>query len=188
MTHLLIQEIEKKYKKKNIPDPRPGESVRVHQKISEAGKERVQIFEGLVLKRQHSISLGATFTVRKITSGGLGVEKTFPLHLPSIVKIERVSSSKVNRAKLNYLRNIQGKIRLNQTPNKKVWQELAAKEELELIEQRKAEQAAQKEAQKQKEQADLERQFVQAKASQEATKKQTKQINQNDRSGNGSQK
>jgi len=89
--------------KQNIPDIRPGDVVRIHQKIKEKDKERIQVFEGLVIARKHGKGLNATFTVRKI-SQGVGVEKVFPLHSPIIAKTELVKRSKVRRAKLYYIR------------------------------------------------------------------------------------
>lgn len=94
--------------KKNVPELRAGDRVRVHQKIREGAKERIQIFEGLIIKNQHGKGINGSFTVRRI-SLGVGVEKTFPLHLPSIVKIEKLKSAKVRRAKLFYVRNLIGK-------------------------------------------------------------------------------
>jgi len=94
--------------KKNVPDLRAGDRVRVHQKIQEGGKSRIQVFEGLVIKTQHGNGINGTFTVRRI-SLGVGIEKNFPLHLPSIVKIEKVKSAKVRRAKLYYVRDLVGK-------------------------------------------------------------------------------
>ena len=82
----------------------PGDSVRVHLKIIEKGKERTQVFEGLVLYRSHGTEAGATFTVRK-TASGVGVEKTFPLYSPKIAKIEVVARGKARRAKLFYIRD-----------------------------------------------------------------------------------
>ena len=84
-------------------DLRPGDTVRVHQKIQEKGKTRIQMFEGLVLARKHGAEPGATFTVRKVASG-VGVEKIFPLYSPNIDKIEILRRSKVRRAKLYYIR------------------------------------------------------------------------------------
>lgn len=84
-------------------DLRPGDTVRVSQKIQEKGKTRIQIFEGLVLARKHGTEAGATFTVRRST-GGYGVEKIFPLYSPMIDKIEIVKRSKVRRSKLYYIR------------------------------------------------------------------------------------
>lgn len=95
------------YLKQNIPDLRPGDTVRVYQKIKEEGKERIQVFEGLVLARKHGKDINATITVRRI-SQGVGVERVFPIHSPSVEKIEVVKSAKVRRAKLYYLRDARG--------------------------------------------------------------------------------
>lgn len=94
--------------KKNVPQLASGDRVRVHQKIREGTKERIQIFEGIILKMQHGRGINGTFTVRRIASG-VGVEKTFPLHMPAIVKIEKMKSAKVRRAKLYYVRGLVGK-------------------------------------------------------------------------------
>lgn len=94
--------------KTNIPDIRPGDIVRVHQKVKEAGKERIQVFEGLVIARKHGKGANATFTVRKIFQG-IGVERIFPIHCPTITKIEVIKHSKVRRAKLYYMRQRTGK-------------------------------------------------------------------------------
>ena len=91
-----------------LPDIRPGDTVRVHQKIKEGDKERLQIFEGVVLARKHGRGISATITVRKISSG-VGVERIFPIHSPSLDRIEVVKRSKVRRAKLYYLREAKGK-------------------------------------------------------------------------------
>lgn len=98
-------------------DIQPGMTVRVHEKIREKNakgedKERVQVFEGIVLARKHGKEAGATITVRKV-SDGIGVEKIFPLHSPSIAKIQAVKQAKVRRAKLGYLRT--SKKRLSET-------------------------------------------------------------------------
>ena len=85
-------------------DIRPGDTVRVWQRIKEGGKTRLQAFEGLVLARKHGKEPGATFTVRKVV-GGVGVERIFPLYLPTIEKIELIRRSKVRRAKLYYIRD-----------------------------------------------------------------------------------
>lgn len=84
-------------------DMKSGDTVKVHQKIQEKGKTRIQIFEGLVLARKHGAEAGATFTVRKV-SGGYGVERIFPLYSPSIEKIEVTKRAQVRRAKLYYIR------------------------------------------------------------------------------------
>ncbi len=94
--------------KKDLPDIRPGDTVRIHQKVQEKGKERIQVFEGIVLARKHGKGISATITVRKIISG-IGVEKIFPIHSPVTEKIEVVKRSKVRRAKLYYLRTVKGK-------------------------------------------------------------------------------
>ena len=94
--------------KTDVPDIRPGDTVRVHQKIKEKDKERIQVFEGLVIARKHGQEAGSTITVRKVISG-VGVEKILPLHSPTIEKIEIVKRGKVRRAKLYYLRTAKGK-------------------------------------------------------------------------------
>jgi len=93
--------------KSDIPDFEAGDTVAVHTKVKEGDKERIQVFEGVVLKRKGG-GINQTFTVRKI-SNGVGVERVFPVHSPSIDKIEKVKSGKVRRAKLYYLRNLKGK-------------------------------------------------------------------------------
>jgi large subunit ribosomal protein L19 len=103
----LLREIESSFSRSNLPELRSGDSVRVHTLIKEGDKERVQIFEGVVIG-QHRGGSRATFTVRKI-SYGVGVERIFPLHTSRIEKIEVVSKGQVRRARLNYLRALQGK-------------------------------------------------------------------------------
>ena len=105
--HILLREIESANQRKGIPDFRSGDSVRVHTLIKEGDKERVQVFEGVVIG-QHRGGSRATFTVRKI-SYGVGVERIFPLHTSRIEKIEIVTKGHVRRARLNYLRELQGK-------------------------------------------------------------------------------
>ncbi len=103
----ILREIESANRRKDIPDFRSGDSVRVHTLIKEGDKERVQVFEGVVIG-QHRGGSRATFTVRKI-SYGVGVERIFPLHTSRIEKIEIVTKGHVRRARLNYLRELQGK-------------------------------------------------------------------------------
>ena len=103
----IIRKIEKEQLKKDITAFNVGDTIKVHAKIKEGNRERIQVFEGTVLKRQGGSSR-ETFTVRKF-SNGVGVEKTWPLHSPTIEKIEVVRRGKVRRAKLNYLRDRVGK-------------------------------------------------------------------------------
>ena len=99
--------IEKPYLRTDIPAFRPGDTVKVHVRVVEGTRERVQVFQGVVIRRQNG-GLRETFTVRKI-SFGVGVERTIPVHSPSIAKIEIVSRGAVRRAKLYYLRDLRGK-------------------------------------------------------------------------------
>ncbi|MFD1394066.1 50S ribosomal protein L19 [Lacticaseibacillus jixianensis] len=103
----LIAEITKSQLRTDIPDFRPGDTVRVHAKIVEGDRERVQLFEGVVIKRR-GVGVSATYTVRKV-SNGVGVERTFPLHTPRVEKIDVVRHGQVRRAKLYYLRALRGK-------------------------------------------------------------------------------
>ena len=103
----IIKNIEAAQMKAEAPEFNVGDTVRVHGKIKEGNRERIQIFEGVVLKKQGG-SNRETFTVRK-TSNGIGVEKTWPLHSPNVEKVEVVRKGKVRRAKLNYLRGRVGK-------------------------------------------------------------------------------
>ncbi len=102
-----IRIIEEEQIKKDIPSFRPGDTVKVHVKIVEGSRERIQIFEGLVIKRKGD-GLRESFTVRRVTNG-VGVERTFPLHSPRIDRIEVVRRGIVRRAKLYYLRDRYGK-------------------------------------------------------------------------------
>jgi large subunit ribosomal protein L19 len=104
----VIQKIEAKHKKKAVVTLRSGDTVRVHQEVVEGSKKRVQVFEGLVIKVGRRESLSSTFTVRRIASG-VGVEKTFLIHAPSILKVEIVRRSKVRRNYLTYMRERTGK-------------------------------------------------------------------------------
>jgi large subunit ribosomal protein L19 len=91
----------------DLPDFRPGDTVRVHVRVAEAGRERLQVFQGVVISRRGG-GLRETFTVRKV-SFGVGVERTFPLHSPTVARIEVLSRGRVRRAKLYYLRELRGK-------------------------------------------------------------------------------
>ncbi|HOB81242.1 MAG TPA: 50S ribosomal protein L19 [Peptococcaceae bacterium] len=103
----LIKSVEVEQLRDDIPDFRPGDTVRVHVKVVEGNRERIQVFEGAVIKRRGS-GLNETFTVRRI-SYGVGVERCFPIHTPRVQKIEVVRKGKVRRAKLYYLRKLAGK-------------------------------------------------------------------------------
>jgi large subunit ribosomal protein L19 len=103
----LTEKVEHQYRKQAVPQLRPGDTVRVHVKIKEGEKERIQVFEGTVIGQRRGGSR-STFTVRKI-SFGQGVERIFPLHSPMIDKLEVVRSARVRRAKLYYLRKLKGK-------------------------------------------------------------------------------
>jgi large subunit ribosomal protein L19 len=105
--HPVIREIEAAYLRRDLPTFRPGDSVKVHTLIKEGDKERVQVFEGVVIDRKDGGSR-ASFTVRKI-SYGVGVERIFPLHSTRIDKVEVTARGRVRRARLNYLRELEGK-------------------------------------------------------------------------------
>jgi large subunit ribosomal protein L19 len=103
----LLREVTQEYLKSDIPDFRPGDNVKVHVRLQEGEKVRIQVYEGLVIARKHG-GVSETFTVRKISSG-IGVERTFPLHSPSIAQIEVSRRGRVRRAKLYYIRGLRGK-------------------------------------------------------------------------------
>ena len=102
-----LEQVEKQYMRNDIPEFRPGDTLKVHVRVSEGDKERVQVFQGVVIARRGG-GTGESFAVRKI-SGGIGVERVFPLHSPVIDSIEVIRRGKVRRAKLYYLRRLRGK-------------------------------------------------------------------------------
>jgi large subunit ribosomal protein L19 len=102
-----ISAVEAKHLKEKVPEFGPGDTLRVHTKIREGDKERIQVFEGVVVQ-QRGKGTGKTFTVRKVSSG-VAVERVFPLHSPNVTKIERIRQGRVRRAKLFYLRGLKGK-------------------------------------------------------------------------------
>jgi large subunit ribosomal protein L19 len=113
-----IDKFNKKQETKKFPHLEPGQTVKVHQKIKEGDKERIQVFEGLIISKKHGQGINGTITVRK-TSFGIGVERIFPLHSPNIEKIEVVKRGKVRRAKLYYIRKKTAKeARLKELPLK----------------------------------------------------------------------
>ncbi|MBW2707692.1 MAG: 50S ribosomal protein L19 [Deltaproteobacteria bacterium] len=103
----VVEMLDMEQMRGDIPDFKPGDTVKVHARIKEGEKERIQIFQGVVIRKRKGNS-GATFTVRKV-SYGIGVERIFPLHSPNIDKIEVVSRGRVRRSRLYYLRNLRGK-------------------------------------------------------------------------------
>lgn len=105
--HKLIEAVTKSQLRTDVPSFRPGDTLKVHVRIIEGNRERIQVFEGVVIKRRGG-GVSETFTVRKISSG-VGVERTFPVHTPKIEKIEVKRRGKVRRAKLYYLRSLRGK-------------------------------------------------------------------------------
>jgi large subunit ribosomal protein L19 len=103
----IVETIEKEQMRLDIPDFKSGDTIKVHAKIKEGEKERIQVFQGLVIRKRKG-NTGATFTVRKV-SYGIGVERIFPLHSPTIDKIEIVSRGRVRRGRLYYMRKLRGK-------------------------------------------------------------------------------
>lgn len=150
----ILDQITQDYKKQDVPNFKVGDTVKVHIQIKEGSRERIQIFEGFVLKKQNG-GISETFTVRKIASG-VGVEKTFPIHSPKIDKIEVVREGDVRRAKLNYMRDRTGK-------SAKIKNKIYSEAEIASIE------AAKKEADAAA--ADAERMEAEAKARAEAEAK-----------------
>ncbi len=103
----IIQGLEREQMRIDIPDFRPGDTIRVHARIKEGDKERIQVFQGAVIRKRKG-NTGATFTVRKI-SYGIGVERIFPIHSPNIDRIEIVTRGKVRKSRIYYMRNLKGK-------------------------------------------------------------------------------
>jgi len=103
----LLKSLESKYRKTDLPEFTPGDTIRVHVRIKEGDKERIQVFQGTVISRTGG-GISASFTVRKVSSG-IGVERVFPLHSPNVAKIQLIKQGKVRRSKLYYLRDLRGK-------------------------------------------------------------------------------
>jgi len=108
MTNALMASLQPQIDE-NTPDIEPGDTVRVHQRITEGRNERIQIFQGVVIARRGGKNAGATYTVRRTAAGGIGVERTFPLFSKSVEKVEVVRKANVRRAQLYYLRERQGR-------------------------------------------------------------------------------
>ncbi len=141
----ILAEITKSHLKKNVPDLQIGDTIRVHQKIRDVDakgkdRERIQIYEGIVIARKHGNGIEGTFTVRKIAAGSIGVERVFPLHSPNIVKIERVKTAKARQSKLYFLRDLRSSaMRLhNETQSKHTWEEPEAEAEIEALKEEAA--------------------------------------------------
>jgi len=165
----LLKDFTKKYLKKNVPDLRSGDVVKIHQKIKEGAKERVQVFEGIVIKVHNKTDLNSTFTVRRVAYG-VGIEKTFPMHSPTIIKIEKVKSIKMRRSRLYFLRDVVGKRAKKRKEFKElgIWEEPEAEKELEKIEEEKAKEAEEKEARKEAEEKELEKKFAETRGESKA--------------------
>lgn len=169
----VIQAINAKYKKKAVVDVRSGDTVRVHQKIKEGSKERVQIFQGLVIRTGKKGSHTSRITVRRISSG-VGVEKSFLLHSPLVVKVEVTKRSKVRRNYLTYMRARTGKsarmtgVDFDSNAVNAVHDEALEAEEAKIHEQKAAE-AAEKAAAKAAEEAELEAKAAAVLAAHEQT-------------------
>lgn len=141
MNQEIVKTLVKKYGKQNLPAIKPGDTIRVYEKIQEKNKDRLQMFEGLVIARKHGSTLDGSFSVRKISTGNIAVVKTFPIHAPSILKIERIKSAQVRRAKLYYMLDRYGKATRfkKEVANPAVWEEKGAEKELEKIAEETAE-------------------------------------------------
>jgi large subunit ribosomal protein L19 len=168
----VIQKLNEQYKKKAVVDVRSGDTVKVHQKIREGNKERVQIFQGLVIRTDNKGSHTSRITVRRIASG-VGVEKSFMLHSPLVVQVEVTKRSKVRRNYLSYMRNRTGKaarmtnVDFDRRAVNDVHDEAAEAEEAKLREQVAAEAAA-KADEKAKAEADQEAKAAEALAKRDA--------------------
>lgn len=145
----ILAEITKPHLKKNAPALSVGDTVRVHQRIKDVDakgkeRERIQVYEGVVIARKHGAGIEGTFTVRKIAAGGIGVERVYPIHSPNIVKIERLKSSRVRQSKLYYLRHIRSaamRLPKEMRGTATIWEEKGAEEEIEALKQETAEAA-----------------------------------------------
>ena len=169
-----IKDVSDSFKKKAVVDVRSGDTVRVHQKIKEGNKERVQVFEGLVIRVSNRGSHTASILIRRQT-GGVGVEKSYLLHSPLVTKVEVTKRGKVRRNYLSYMRELRGKatrltgVDFDRQAVNDVVDEEAEKAEAELKEHQKAEADA-KAAEKAKEQAELEAKQAAVEAAHEQNK------------------
>ncbi len=177
----LLDVFQKRHAKKNTPDLRSGDVVRVHEQIKEGKKERIQIYEGIVISIKGGKNLNATFTVRKI-SLGIGVEKTYPLHSPKIIKVETIRRIRSKKSKLYYLRDLtQKQIQKRSELSKYVaWEDNKAKEEVEALKTKKEDEAKKKEAEKKAEQKEIDEKFAQNRGEEIKEPKDTKEKNKKD--------
>jgi large subunit ribosomal protein L19 len=168
MSFALIDKVNKSHAKSEVVDVRSGDTVRVHQKIKEGNKERIQIFEGVVIRCDRKKSVTSRITVRKVTSG-IGVEKSFLLHSPLIEKVEVVRRSKVRRNYLSYLRERSGKsarLKAVDFDREKVnaVRDLKAEAEEARLKEEAKKAAEEKEATKKAEEAELEKKQAEVEA------------------------
>ncbi len=161
-----IQDLTKTYQKKNVPEIRVGDTVRIHFKITEGAKTRIQAFEGLVIATKHGQGLDGSIKVRKVTDG-VGIERTFPIHSPLIVKFEKVKSYNPGRAKLYFVRDLVGKKKKKvvETKSGQTWEEPTGESEIEKIEAAKVAEAEARLAEKEAKEKELEEKFEEAVAS-----------------------
>jgi len=154
---ITIADLDKKVLRKNIPQVRTGDRVRVSQKVREGAKERIQVFEGVVIKTAGGCGINGSFTVRRLASG-VGVEKTFPLHLPTLVKVEKLKSAKVRQSRIFYVRKLAGKA-AHRMKNEKdaaaVWEDVVEDKKAEPVEIPQAELDAMKAAEKAEEKGEV---------------------------------
>lgn len=171
----IIEDFQKKHMKKTIPNINSGDIVRVHERIKEGKKERIQIFEGIVIATHRKKNLDATFKVRKI-SFGIGVEKTFPLHAPNVNKVEIIKSIKNKQSKLYYLRNLTDKQikRKGELAKFAVWLDETAQAKEDELKKEKEEAAKAKEEAKKKEQEELDKKFTEIRGNEEPKKEENK--------------
>jgi large subunit ribosomal protein L19 len=175
----VIQKIEEKFKKSGVVDVKSGDTVKVHQKIREGNKERVQIFQGLVIRTDRKNSHTSRITVRRVASG-IGVEKSFLLHSPLVLKVEVTKRSKVRRNYLTYMRERTGKaarltgVDFDRDAVNTIRDEKAEAEEAKIAEEKAAEAEAQAKA-KAAEEAEREAKVAAAKAKHEEAEQETKE-------------
>lgn len=175
MDAALIQKVSKHYEKQNAPQLRAGDVVRVHQKVREGSKERIQIFEGIVIRARGGRGMDGTFTVRRM-SGGIGIERTFPLHLPSVTKVEKVRSIALRQARPYFLRELSAKQIQKKTKKTELaefitWEDNAAAIEEEKIKAQQEAEAKAREEAAAKAEAEAEAKVAAAKAAHEAAEK-----------------